>query len=75
MLEQPWNGALLDSRQAVLRFASTMTDNGVSPIVKFVNHVYQTGVRLSQDAMAVLEQRLLRLPTLAKWFVRIVPRC
>jgi hypothetical protein len=75
VFEQHWNGTLLDSRQTVLRCASTMTYNGVAPIVKFVNRVYQSGVRLSQDAMAILEQRLLRLPALAKWFVRIVPRC
>jgi hypothetical protein len=30
-------------------------------------------VRLSHEAMAQLEQRLERLPTLPKWFVRIAP--
>jgi hypothetical protein len=74
VLEQHWNGALLDSRQAVLRLASTMTYNRLSPIVKFVDRVYQTGVRLSQQAMAVLETRLQRLPNLGKWFVQIAPR-
>ncbi len=75
VLEQHWNGALLDSRQAVLRLASTMTYNHLSPVVKFIDRVYQTGVRLSQQAMAALEARLQRLPGLAKWFVQIAPRC
>jgi hypothetical protein len=75
VLEQHWNGALLNSRQAVLRLASTMTYNRLSPVVKFIDRVYQTGVRLSQQAMAALEARLERLPGLGKWFVLIAPRC
>jgi hypothetical protein len=75
VLEQHWNGALLDSRQAVLRFASTMTYKRLSPVVKFIDRVYQTGVRLSQQAMATLEARFQRLPGLGKWFVHIAPRC
>jgi hypothetical protein len=74
VLEQHWNGALLDSRQAVLRLASTMTYNRLSPIVKFVDRVYQSGARLSQQAMTALEARFQRLPGLAKWFVQIAPR-
>jgi len=74
VLEQHWNGALLDSRQTVLRLASTMTYNGVSPIVKFIDHTYQSGIRLSQQAMSALEARLDRLPLLGKWFVNIVPQ-
>ncbi len=75
VLEQHWNGALLNSRQAVLRLASTLTYNPLSPVVKFVDRVYQTGVRLSQQAMTALEARLERLPGLGKWFVHIAPRC
>jgi hypothetical protein len=74
VLEQHWNGSLLDSRQTVLRLASTMTYHGLSPLVKFIDHSYQTGIRLSQQAMSALERRLDRLPLLGKWFVRIVPQ-
>lgn len=74
VLEQHWNGSLLDSRQTVLRLASTMTYKDLSPLVKFIDHSYQTGIRLSQQAMAALEHRLDRLPLLDKWFVRIVPQ-
>ncbi|MEP7288961.1 MAG: hypothetical protein ABI947_24675, partial [Chloroflexota bacterium] len=71
-----WNGDLLDSRQTVLRLASTMTYNGFSPIIRFVEKTYQTGIRLSQPDLAALEKRLQRLIRLAKWFVRMVPlRC
>jgi hypothetical protein len=74
VLEQHWNGTLLKSRQAVLRPASTMTWKPFSPIVKAVDKVYQTGVVLSQQAMAALETRFQRLPVLGTCFVRIVPR-
>ncbi len=75
ILEQHWNGHLLDSRQTVLRLASTMTYNGFSPVIKVVERVYQTGIRLSQSFMTTLEKRFERLPGLGKWFVRIVPAC
>jgi transposase len=75
VLEQHWNGALLDSRQTVLRFASTMTYNHRLPVIKLIDRVYHTGVRLSKEAMTALETRLQRLPGLGKWFVHIAPRC
>jgi hypothetical protein len=73
VLEQHWNGTLLDETQTALKFAESMTWKGKHPIVKVVTTVYQTGVRLTQAAMKELEQRVQRLPTLGKWFVDIVP--
>jgi hypothetical protein len=73
VLEQRWNGSLLDSYETVLRFAKTMIFRGQPPVVRFVSTVYHTGVRLTQTEMTRLEQRFQRLPGLAKWFVRIVP--
>lgn len=73
VLEKHWNGSLLDSCQTVLQFAQTMTFRGQSPSVHWLTTVYHTGVRLTQKQMAQLEQRFERLPSLAKWFVRIVP--
>lgn len=76
VLEQHWNGDLLDSRQTVLRLASTMTYNGFSPIIRLVEKAYQTGIHLSQSAMTDLEIRFQRLPGLGKWFIQIIPlRC
>ena len=74
VLEQHWNGSLLDSVEAVLGFARTMRWKGQQAVVKLVDQVYQTGVRLSQKAMARLEERLERLAGLERWFVRIVPQ-
>jgi hypothetical protein len=59
--------------QAVLNFTASMTWNGIHPVVELVTTIYQTGIRLSQDAMALIETQIQRLPGLDKWFVEIVP--
>jgi len=38
ILEQHWNGALLDSLDAVIQYASTMTWKGTHPLVALVHH-------------------------------------
>jgi hypothetical protein len=73
ILENHWNGALLDSIDAVMRFTASMTWNGIHPVVKLVTTIYHTGVRLSQAAMAEIEAQLTRRADLGKWFVDITP--
>jgi len=73
ILENHWNGALLDSLDTVLRFAATMTWKGTHPIVDLVTTTYQTGVTLTKEALEVVETQITRLPGLEKWFVDIVP--
>jgi hypothetical protein len=73
ILENHWNGALLDSIDAVIQVARTMTWNGKSPIVDLVTTPYETGVKLTKKAMQVVEAQIQRLPELGKWFVDIVP--
>jgi hypothetical protein len=72
-LEQHWNGTLLDEVQTVVKFAESMLWKGMNPVVKLVTTVYETGVRLTQAAMAQLETQVNRLPSLEKWFVEISP--
>ncbi len=40
-------------------------------MVELVTSIYQTGVKLTKEAMDVLETHLQRLPSLGKWFVDI----
>jgi hypothetical protein len=72
-LEQHWNGSLLDSVDTVLSFARTFTWRSQQPAVTHIERIYETGVKLSQKAMAQLEQRFERLAGLEKWFVTISP--
>lgn len=73
VLENHWNGVLLDEVETALKFAESMTWKGKHPIVQLVTTVYQTGVRLTHAAMKEVEKHVQRLPTLGKWFVDIVP--
>ena len=70
-MEEHWSGSLLESVETVLHFAETLTFKGKQPVVKLIEKVYQTGVELSQKAIAELEQQINRLPNLPKWFVEI----
>jgi hypothetical protein len=70
-LEQHWSGSLLDSVDTVLQFASTLTFKQKNPVVTLVDKVYHTGVKLTEVAMAEVEQQIQRLPNLKKWFVEI----
>ena len=72
-LEQHWNGSLLDSIDTLLSFARTFTWRSQQPTVTHIDRIYETGVKLSQKAMAQLEQRFERLDGLEKWFVTISP--
>jgi len=72
ILEQHWNGALLDSVDAVIQYARTRTWKGKHPVVEVVTTTYQTGVKLTKTAMKAVETQLERLPHLPKWFVDIV---
>lgn len=71
ILEQHWNGALLDSIEAVIQYAASMTWKGKHPVVELVTTTYQTGVKLTREAMDALETQFQRLPSLEKWFVDI----
>lgn len=73
ILENHWNGDLLDSVETVLKFARSMTWKGKHPTVELITKSYPIGVRLSQAAMAALERQVRRLPGLGKWFVEIRP--
>jgi hypothetical protein len=71
VLEQHWNSALLESVDTVIQYASTMTWKKKHPVVELVTTTYQTGVKLTKEAMKVVETQLERLSSLEKWFVDI----
>ncbi len=67
ILEGHWNGALLDSLEAVCGFTASMTWKGLHPVVELVTTTYATGVKLTKEAMAAVEAQVARLPALAKY--------
>jgi hypothetical protein len=64
----------LDSVEAVLGSAETMSWKGVHPEVMLVEAEYSTGVRLGREERESLESVITRLPTLETWFVSIPGR-
>jgi len=73
ILENHWNGALLNSVETTLAWARSMTWRGINPIVHFLDGVYQTGVSLTKAAFRPIAARLERSETLPKWSVVIHP--
>jgi hypothetical protein len=71
ILENHWNGSLLETVDTAVQFAKTMTWKGKPPVVKVVTNTYQTGVKLTKRAMAEVESQLKRFSGLGKWFVQI----
>jgi transposase len=71
ILEMHWNGSLLESTEAVVGFARSMTWKGKHPTVSMVETTYSAGVKLTPGEMAALEAEVIRLPSLEKWFVKI----
>jgi transposase len=74
ILELHWNGSLLDSVEAVLGYAETMTWKGGHPEVVLVEAEYSKGVRLGREEMEALESAITRMSGLEKWFVSIPGR-
>ena len=73
ILENHWNGSILDTLEAVVQFTASMTWCGQHPVVELITTTYATGMRLSREAMAVIEAQIRRLPGLDKWFIDITP--
>jgi hypothetical protein len=73
VLEGYWRGEILDSAEAMLGYARSMTYNGNHPQVHRVEQEYPKGVVRTAAQMRQLEALVERLPGLEKWFVEIPP--
>ncbi len=73
VLEQAWNGTLLDSVETMLEWAGNMTWKGLKPVIELSGKVYEKGVKLGKAAMREVEKRLERNPLLPKYDILIRP--
>lgn len=73
ILEEHWNGEILDSVEKAINWAATMTWKGINPVVHLWEKIYEKGVRLTKKAMKPYENRIERSNILPKWYVTILP--
>jgi transposase len=73
VLEEHWNGEILDSVSKAVHWAGTMTWKGIEPVVRLVKKTYEKGIRLTKKEMKPYEKRIERSDKLPKWDVRIEP--
>ena len=66
ILEEHWNGTVLDTVDTVLHWARTMTWKAVHPIVQLLDNAYENGIRVAKKAFQKIEERLERHVSLPK---------
>jgi Rhodopirellula transposase DDE domain len=73
-LENYWNGTVLDSIEAAIRWASNMTWKGIAPIVHLLDTLYDKGIKVP---LSELEASYLPFwqcsEILPKWDITIIP--
>jgi transposase len=75
ILENHWNGTLLESVDTAIKWAETMTWRGVTPFVHLLDRLYETGIRITPRNFRPVAARLERSKSLPKWSVVIQPKC
>lgn len=73
ILENQWNGELLNTAPKAPGLARTMTYRGLSPTVKLVRKIYHKGVSQTKEAMKQIQNNLNRTTDLEPWFITIRP--
>ena len=73
VLENYWNGAILDSIETAIEWASNMTWKGVAPIVHRVEATYVKGIKVLAQELEQYKPFWPRSETLPKWDITIVP--
>ena len=74
ILENHWNGTLLNSVETTLEWAKSMTWKGLNPVVKLLETVYQKGVRVSKTIYKATADRIDRHSSLPKYCMTIQPQ-
>lgn len=71
VLENHWNGDILNSIEKTLGMIETMTWKGIKPIVHFFDKRFEKGVKLTKKEMQIYEKKIKRSEKLPKWDVVI----
>ncbi|MCU7881247.1 MAG: hypothetical protein KZQ66_06970 [Candidatus Thiodiazotropha sp. (ex Lucinoma aequizonata)] len=74
ILENHWQGKILDSIDKALGLARSMTYRSIKPTVRKVTKFYRKGVTVAKKSMLGIESRLKRTTGLEHWFIKIAPQ-
>jgi Rhodopirellula transposase DDE domain len=74
ILEEHWNGTLLNTLETTLEWAKSMTWKGLHPVVELLETVYKKGVRIAKKVFQSIADRITRHPLLPKYCVTIQPQ-
>ena len=72
-LEQFWNGAILDSVEATLEWASRMMWKGFEPVVYHLTDTYEKGINVDSKVLAEFRVDWHPSADLPKWAITIRP--
>jgi hypothetical protein len=73
VLENYWNGTILDSVEAAVKWSGNMTWKGIAPIVHLVETTYEQGIKVLPEDLKQYCLSWQRSETLPKWDITIVP--
>ena len=73
VLENYWNGAILDSIEAAVSRASNMTWKGIYPTVRLVEGIYEKGVKVLAKELEKLLPFWQRSENLPQWDITVSP--
>ena len=73
ILENNWNGEILNSVEKALEWAGTMTWKGLKPAIVLIDKIYKKGISLTKKEMKSYEEKIKRAVKLPKWDVTIEP--
>lgn len=74
ILENHWNGTLLNTLETTLEWAKTMTWKGLEPVVEVLESIYKKGVRIGKKVFQSIADRITRHLLLPKYYVTIQPQ-
>ena len=74
ILENHWNGTLLNTLETTLEWAKTMTWKGLEPVVEVLETFYKKGVSIGKKAFQSIADRITRHLLLPKYYVTIQPQ-
>jgi transposase len=74
ILENHWNGTLLNTLETTLEWAKTMTWKGLEPVVEVLESIYKKGVCIGKKSFQSIADRITRHLLLPKYSVTIQPQ-